>query len=79
MKKENAKSEDKLLSVKELSARSNLSPSILYSVLHYEKLNYETIGGRILVKESVYSDWEKRNVKPKGKEARATDKKEDNK
>jgi predicted transcriptional regulator len=54
---------EKLLTVKEMSKRANISPSTIYSVLHYDKLPSTTIADRIVVKESVFNDWVKTNLK----------------
>ncbi len=62
--------EDKLLTVKDLSKRANMSPSILYSILHYDRLPFETIGDRIVVKESVYNEWAKTNIKEPSKKTK---------
>jgi len=59
---------DKLLTVKEMSKMAKISPSTIYSVLHYDRLPFVSIADRILVKESVFNDWVKANIK-KPKEA----------
>ena len=62
------KKEDGLLTVKQISEKTKLSPSTIYTILHFDKLQHETIGNRIVVKESVFNDWEKENIKVKEKE-----------
>ena len=54
---------DSLLSVSEVSKKIGLSPSIVYTVLNYEKMPHVKIGGRIVVKESELNDWAKKNVR----------------
>ena len=70
MKQEN----ETLLIVKDLSKRANISPSTLYSILHYDRLPFETIGDRIVVKESVYNEWAKTNIKESNKKTKRKDK-----
>ena len=62
------KKEDTLLTVKQISEKTKLSPSTIYTILHFSKLQHETIGNRIVVKESVFNDWQKENIKVKDKE-----------
>jgi len=59
MKQEN----ETLLTVKEMSKKANISPSTIYSVLHYDRLPFITFADRIVVKESVFNDWVKANIK----------------
>ena len=54
---------EKLLTVKEMSKKANISPSTIYSVLHYDRLPSTTIADRIVVKESVFNEWAKANLK----------------
>jgi len=68
MKHEN----ETLLTVKELSKRANISASTIYSILHYDRLPFETIGERIVVKESVYNEWAKANIKEPNKKKKGS-------
>jgi excisionase family DNA binding protein len=60
MKKKN----DTFLSVKDASKMHKLSQSVIYTVLQYEKLDSERIGGRIVINKEELKKWSERNVKP---------------
>jgi len=64
MKKEKANENETFLTVKEICSLTNLNSSTLYTILHYDKLEHETIGGRIVIREKTFDDWLKRNSIP---------------
>ena len=55
------KKNESFLTVKDVSEKLNLSPSIVYTILNYDRLDCEKIGGRIIVKSEVFNEWVKRN------------------
>jgi excisionase family DNA binding protein len=59
MKKKN----ETFLTVKDASKMLNLSQSVIYTVLQYEKLDSERIGGRIVINKDELKKWSERNVK----------------
>ena len=62
MSKENVKEKDVFLTVKDVSKKIGLSPSVIYTVLNYEKIPHMKIGGRIVIKENDLKEWEGRNI-----------------
>ena len=65
-----------LLTVKEASKKANINQSILYTVMHHDKLVFETIGGRKLLNEEVFDTWVKNNIKQPSKKNKELNKKE---
>jgi len=67
----------KLLTVKEASQKAGINQSILYTVMHHERLQFETIGGRKLINEDIFDNWVKKNIKQQpSKKSKELDKKE---
>ena len=65
MQKEN----ENYLTIKEIAEMTKLSQSKLYTVIHYDRLKSELIGGRVVIKRENFEDWQRQNLKPKEKEA----------
>jgi len=63
-----SKENDNYLTIKEVAQRTNLSTVELYTILHYDRLGYETIGKRIVIPKKVFDEWQKTNIKPEDKE-----------
>ena len=63
-----SKGNDNYLTIKEVAEKTNLSPVKLYTILHYDRLGYETIGKRIVIPKKVFEEWQKANIKPEDKE-----------
>ena len=59
-----SKENDNYLTIKEVAEKTNLSTVKLYTILHYDRLGYETIGKRIVIPKKVFEEWQKANVKP---------------
>jgi hypothetical protein len=66
----------KLLTVKEASQKAGINQSILYTVMHHERLQFETIGGRKLINVDIFDNWVKKNIKQPLKKSKELDKKE---
>ena len=66
MKKEN----QKLLTVKDISKRLKINQSTIYTILHYDRLNYETVGNLIVVREDTFNDWMAKNIKSTKEESK---------
>jgi len=56
------------LTIKEVAKKTHLSPSNLYALLNYDRLNYEIVGGRKLIPRNTFEEWERNNLKPVVKE-----------
>ena len=63
-----SKENDNYLTIKEVAERTNLSTVKLYTILHYDRLGYETIGKRIVIPKKVFEEWQKANIKPENKD-----------
>jgi excisionase family DNA binding protein len=49
------------LTIKDVSKMTNICPSILYSIIHFNKLPTETIGSRVVVQKKELEKWMKEN------------------
>jgi len=58
---------DNYLTIKEVAEKTGLTQSNLYTLLHYDRINYEAIGGRVVIPKKVFEEWEKTNITPKNK------------
>ena len=72
MQKEN----ENYLTIKEIAGMTKLSQSKLYTIIHFDRLKSELIGGRVVIKRDNFEDWQRQNIKPKEKEASKVEKKE---
>jgi excisionase family DNA binding protein len=62
------KENDNYLTIKEVAEKTNLSTVKLYTILHYDRLGYETIGKRIVIPKKTFEEWQKTNIKLADKE-----------
>ena len=51
--------------IQEISKKTKINQGKLYAITHYDRLECEAIGGRIVVDKKVYEEWAKTNLKPK--------------
>ena len=57
---------ESFLTVKEASQRLGMPQTKVYTILHYDRLKHETIGGRIVIREDTLNEYQQRlNTKPK--------------
>ena len=62
------KKNEEYLTIKEIAEKTNLNPGKLYALTHYDRLECETFGSRILVRKNVFEEWQKANITPQEKE-----------
>ena len=68
--KSKTKDDSSFLTVKEVSKQINLNPSTIYTILHFDRLEYETIGGRIVIRQEKLDEWQKSNIKTNEKDVK---------
>jgi excisionase family DNA binding protein len=61
------KEEKKILSIKEVSEITKMSPSALYQVIHHDRLPCKSIGSRFVVEKEVLDKWMDTNLKKEAK------------
>ena len=60
---------ESFLTVKEASQRLGMPQTKVYTILHFDRLEHETIGGRIVIRENTLNEYQQRlNTKPREKE-----------
>jgi len=60
---------ESFLTVKEASQRLGMPQTKVYTILYYDRLEHETIGGRIVIREDTFNEYQQRlNTKTKEKE-----------
>jgi excisionase family DNA binding protein len=71
MKKEQeANVKDTFLTVKDVCKKLNVSQSVIYTVVNFDRLETERLGGRIVIREEVFKKWAEKNAKPQAGESK---------
>ena len=61
---------ESFITVKEAGQRLGMPQTKVYTILHFDRLEHETIGGRIVIREKTLNEYLQRlNAKAKEKEA----------
>ena len=68
---------ESFITVKEAGQRLGMPQTKVYTILHFDRLEHETIGGRIVIREKTLNEYLQRlNAKAKEKEAGKAENKE---